>query len=176
LLTDDGLDKQAGGGRIVLKLVLKETLKFSKERIVEIDRLVKALKYEISSDKTGSEDAGAKASDSKNGDNKITDKKTAEARPARNVVANDKLIVKTGVRVRIDSGKLGLVSETVARYGKASYFYKVNLDNQGDNSLGFRYILGRDIYIQVERDFNRTPDPTAKDKPSTNLIQLGCRF
>ena len=176
LLTDDGLDKQAGGGRIVLKLVLKETLKFSKERIVEIDRLVKALKYEISSDKTGSEDAGAKASDSKNGDDKITDKKTAEARPARNVVANDKLIVKTGVRVRIDSGKLGLVSETVARYGKASYFYKVNLDNQGDNSLGFRYILGRDIYIQVERDFNRTPDPTAKDKPSTNLIQLGCRF
>jgi hypothetical protein len=176
LLTDDGLDKQADGGRIVLKLVLKETLKFSKERIVEIDRLVKALKYEISSDKTGSEDAGAKASDSKNGDDKITDKKTAEARPARNVVANDKLIVKTGVRVRIDSGKLGLVSETVARYGKASYFYKVNLDNQGDNSLGFRYILGRDIYIQVERDFNRTPDPTAKDKPSTNLIQLGCRF
>lgn len=176
LLTDDGLDKQADGGRIVLKLVLKETLKFSKERIVEIDRLVKALKYEISSDKTGSEDAGAKASDNKNGDNKITDKKTAEARPARNVVANDKLIVKTGVRVRIDSGKLGLVSETVARYGKASYFYKVNLDNQGDNSLGFRYILGRDIYIQVERDFNRTPDPTAKDKPSTNLIQLGCRF
>lgn len=174
--TGDELDKQAYEGRIVMKLVLKETLKFSKERVVEIDRLVKALKYEVSSDKTGSEAAGGEANNIKTGDNKITEKKTGEARPARNAVANGKLILKTGVRVRIDSGKLGLVSETEARYGKASYFYKVNIDNKGVNSLGFRYILGRDIYIQVERGFNRTMDPTAKDKPSTNLIQLGCRF
>lgn len=176
MLTDDELDKQAYEGRIVMKLVLKETLKFSKKRVVEIDRLVKALKYEVSSDKTGSEYAGAEANNIKTGDNKITDKKAGEARPARNAVVNSKLVLKTGVRVRIDSGKLGLVSETEARYGKASYFYKVNLDNQGVNSLGFRYVLGRDIYIQVERGFNRTMDPTAKDKPSTNLIQLGCRF
>lgn len=176
LLTDDEIDKQADDGRIVMKLVLKETLKFTKGRVVEIDRLVKALKYEVSSDKTGSEDAGAEVSDIKTGDNKITDKKAGEAHPARNAVVNDKLILKTGLRVRIDSGKLGVVSETEARYGKASYFYKVNLDNQGDNSLGFRYVLGGDIYIQVERDFNRTMDPTTKDKPNANLIQLGCRF
>ena len=174
--TDDELDKQAGEGRIVMKLVLKETLKFSKERVVEIDRLVKALKYEVSSDKADGENVGADTNDMQTGDKEIPDKKTGEARPARNAVVNDKLILKTGVRVRIDSGKLGLVSETEARYGKASYYYKVNLDNQGDNSLGLRYLLGRDIYIQVERDFNRTMDPTAKDKPSTNLIQLGCRF
>lgn len=174
--TDDELDKQAGEGRIVMKLVLKETLKFSKERVVEIDRLVKALKYEVSSDKADGQNVGADTNDIKTGDKEITDKKSGEARPARNAVVNDKLILKTGVRVRIDSGKLGLVSETEARYGKASYFYKVNLDNQGDNSLGFRYILGRNIYILVERDFNRTMDPTAKGKPNTNLIQLGCRF
>jgi hypothetical protein len=52
----------------------------------------------------------------------------------------------------------------------------VNLDNQGDNSLGFRYVLGRDIYIQVERDFIRTMDPTAMIKPNTNLIQQSYRF
>jgi len=176
MLTDEELDKQAAEGRIVMKLVLKETLKFSKERVVEIDKLVKALRYEVSSDKTGSEDADAEVNDIKTGDNKISDKKAGEAHPARNAVVNDKVILKTGLRVRIDSGKLGLVSETEVRYGKASYFYKVNLDSHGDNSLGFTYVLGRDIYIQVERDFNRTMDPAAKDKPSTNLIQLGCRF
>jgi hypothetical protein len=176
LLSDDELDKQAGNGRTVMKLVLKETLKFTKERVVEIDRLVEALKYEVSSDKTGSEDAGAEASDIKTGNHKITDKKAREAHPAGNAVVNDKVILKTGLRVRIDSGKLGLVSETEAKYGKASYFYKVNLDNQGDNSLGFRYVLGRDIYIQVERDFNQTMDPATKNKPNTSLIQLGFRF
>jgi hypothetical protein len=173
LLTDEEIDKQAEDGRIVMKLVLKETLKFTKGRVDEIDRLVKALKYEVSSDKTGSEDAGAEM-----GDIKIADKKSGDAHPAGNVnnAVNNKVILKAGLRVRVDSGKLGVVSETEARYGKASYFYKANLDNKGDNSLGFRYVLGRDIYIQVERDFNRTMDPTAQDKPSTNLIQLGCRF
>ena len=176
LLADDGFDKQADDGRTVMKLILKEILKFTKERVIEIDRLVKAMKYEVSSDKTGSEDAGAEARDIKTGDHKITDKKGGEAHPAGHAVVNDKVILKTGLRVRIVSGKLGLVSETEARYGKASYFYKVNLYNQGDNSLGFRYVLGRDIYIQVERDFNQTMDPATKDKPNTNLIQLGYRF
>lgn len=176
MLTDDELDKRANERRTVMRLVLKETVKFSKERVVEIDRLVKALKYEVSSDKTAGQDSGPEANDIKTGDNKITDKKTGDAPSARNAVVNDKGVIKTGLRVRIDSGKLGLVSETEARYGKASYFYKLNLDNQGDNSLGFRYILGRNIYLQVERDFNHTMDPAALDRPSTNLIQLGCRF
>jgi hypothetical protein len=176
LLTDDELDKQADEGRVVMKLVLKETLKFSEERVDEIDRLVKALKYEVSSDRTDSEDSGTEAGDIKTGVHKIADKKSGEAHPAVNAAVNNKVILKTGLRVRVDSGKLGVVSETEAKYGKASYFYKANLDNKGDNSLGFRYVLGRDIYIQVERDFNRTMDPAAQDKPSINLIQLGCRF
>ena len=176
LMTDNELDRRAEEGRIVMKLVLKETLKFSKERVVEIDKLVKALKYEVSSDTAGEDNAGAEANNIETGKNKINDKKQGETRPAGNAPANNKLILKTGVRVRIDSGKLGLVAETEARYGKGSYFYRVNLDSQSDNSLGFRYVLGGDIYIQVERDFNRTMDPTTKDKPNANLIQLGCRF
>lgn len=174
--TDNKLGKQTDEGRIVMKLVLKETLKFTKERVVEIDRLVKALKYEVSSDKTGHEDAGAEANDIKTGNNTTAEKKPGGTHPAGNTVVKDRVILKTGLRVRIDSGKLGLVSETEARYRNASYFYKVNLDNQGHNSLGFRYVLGKDTYIQVERDFNRTLNPAAKNKPSTNLIQLGCRF
>lgn len=176
MLTNDEFDKQANEGRTVMRLVLKETLKFSKERVVEINRLVKALKYEVSTDKAAGEETGAEMKDIKTGDHKITDKIAGEAHSSRNAVVNNKVVLKTGLRVRIDSGKLGLVSETEARYGKASYFYKVNLDNQGDNSLGFRYVLGGNIYLQVERDFNHTMDPTATDKPNTNLVQLGCRF
>ena len=168
--------QQADDGKIVMKLVLKETLKFTKERVVWIDSLVKAMKYEVSSDKLGRENVEAAAKNALTGDNKSNDHKPGDARPAKNAVVKDKLIVKTGLRVRIDGGRLGLVSESEAGYGKASYFYKVNLDNQGDNSLGFRYVLGRSVYIQVERDFIRTMDPTAHDKPNINLVQLGYRF
>jgi hypothetical protein len=181
MLTDDELDQQASEGRTVMRLVLKETLKFSKEHIVEIDRLVKALKYEVSTDKAANEEADAETNGIKTVDRKITDKIATErtagdTHSAKSPVVSDKVVLKTGVRVRIDSGKPGLVSETAASYGKASYFYRVNLDNQGDNSLGLRYVLGRNIYLQVERDFNHTMDPAASDKPSTNLIQLGYRF
>jgi hypothetical protein len=181
MLTDDELDQQTSEGRTVMRLVLKETFKFSKEHIVGIDRLVKALKYEVSTDKTAGEEADAETNGIKTVDRKITDKIATErtagdTRSAKSPVVSDKVVLKTGVRVRIDNGKPGLVSETEARYGKAFYFYKLNLDNQGDNSLGLRYVLGRNIYVQVERNFNHTMDPAASDKPSTNLIQLGYRF
>jgi hypothetical protein len=148
MLTDDELDSRANEGRTIMRLVLKETLKFSKERIAEIDRLAKALKYEVSTDKTADEETGAETNDIKTTDRKITgkmatDRMAGAAHPIKNAVVNDKVVIKTGLRVRIDSGKPGLVSETEARYGKALYFYKLNLDNQGDNSLGFRFILGR---------------------------------
>jgi hypothetical protein len=64
-----------------MTLVLKETLKFTEERVVEIDRLVKAMKYEVSSDKTGSEDAGAEVRDIKTSNHKITDKKPRDIQP-----------------------------------------------------------------------------------------------
>ena len=161
-------------GKIVMKLVLKETLKFSKERVVWFDGLVKALKYEVSSDKSGGDSAGG-IHDGVAGDNKSSGQK-GRARPAGNAAVKDRFTVKTGVRVRMDGGKPGLVSESEAGYGKASYFYKVNLDNRGGNSLGFRYVLGRNIHIQVERDFFRTLSPAANGKPSINLLQVGYRF
>jgi hypothetical protein len=59
--------------------------------------------------------------DIKTGDHKITDKKAGEAHPAGHAVVNDKVILKTGFQIRIDSEKLGLVSETEARYGKVLF-------------------------------------------------------
>jgi hypothetical protein len=171
LSSNNDPDNQANDGKIVTKLVLNETLKFTREHMPEIDRLVKALKIEVSSDRTYREDAGAVA-----GDNKA-DHKTGEARADKNnPVAKDKLFVKTGLRVRVESGKLGLESETEARYGNVSYFYKVNLDNRNDNSLGFTYVFGKAVSLQVERDFTRTMNPVSRDKPNINLVQLGFKF
>jgi hypothetical protein len=165
--------------RTVTRLMAKETLKFTREHIPEIDAFVNAMKVEITSEKTGAEEIGDKIGVSK-AENKISGNKAGEARSSKETpvvpVVQNKLFYKTGVRVRVDSGKVGLVSETEAKYGQASYFFKVNLDNQGDNSLGLRYALGRATSLQVERDFTQTMNPATRDKPSVNVIRLGFIF
>ncbi len=176
LSSNNDLYNQAADGKIVTKLILMETLKFTRERMPEIDRLVKALKIEVSSDKTYRENVGAVAGDNET-DNKTNVNKTGGTHAAENnPVAKDKLFVKTGVRVRVESGKLGLVSETEAKYGNVSYFYKVNLDHRDDNSLGLTYVLGKAVSLQVERDFARTMNPLSRGKPNINLVQLGLKF
>ncbi len=167
---------QAIEGRIVTRIMAKETLKFAREHIPEIDAFVNSLKVEFSSDRAGREETGAAANEI-GAENKVSDHKTGEARVNKGSPAiQNKLFFKTGVRVRVESGKIGLVSEIEARYGQTSWFYKVNLDNRGDNSLGFRYVLGKATSLQVERDFNRTMNPAAKDHPSVNVVRLGYNF
>jgi hypothetical protein len=164
---------QVNDGRIATKLVMKETLKFARENIPEINTLVNALKVEIASDRSMREDSKAEV---EAGDRKA-DNKSGKARADKgSPAAEDKIVFKTGLRVRVDSGKLGLASETEARYGKASYFYKVNLDNQGENSLGVRYVLDKTASLQIERDFSHTMNPATRNRPSVNVIQLGFRF
>jgi hypothetical protein len=165
--------------RTVTRLMAKETLKFTREHIPQIDAFVNSMKVEITSDKAAREITGDVANASK-AENIISDTKASEVRsnkgnPVVPVVQN-KLFYKTGVRVRVESGKVGLVSETEAKYGQASYFFKVNLDNQGDNSLGLRYALGKATSLQVERDFTQTMNPATRDKPSVNVIRLGFNF
>jgi len=84
------------------------------------------------------------------------------------------------LRVPVESGKLGVTSETEARYGKMTSFFKVYLDGQYDNSLGLKYVLGKDIHLQVERQVAHTTDfvtsDTANEKSSLNLVQLVCKF
>jgi hypothetical protein len=166
LLSNNELEAQAGENGMVSRVVLKETLQFARERFPEIDRMVKALRFEVSNSTSG-ENSVAEAKD---------DKEIIEASAAKKTIAQDKLYVKTGVRLRVESSSLGVASETEATYNSVSYFYKVNLDNQSDNSLGFTYVLGRDTYLQVERNFTGTLDPVTRDKPNRNLIQVVRKF
>ncbi len=169
LPSDNELDEQAKERRIVSKLVLKETLKFTRERIPEVDKLIRTLKLEVSNG-TYDENAGAETAD----------KRSGEEIAATNRTVKDELSLKTGLRVKIEDGTPGLVSETVAGYRKISSFFSVDLDNHNNNSLGVKYVIGRDIHVQVERDITRTKDPLTAEKTNVksilNLIQMVYKF
>jgi hypothetical protein len=177
LLNNSELDEQTYDKSVVTKLVLKETLNYTQEQVPEIDRMVKALKFEVSTENVNKEDAAAGMKDEAS-----NDKEAVEKRIVKKKSVDDKLFVKTGLRIPIESGKPSLVSETEARYHKVSSFIKVRLDGQYDNSLGVTYILGKDIHLQAERQVTHmtTTDPASQDKMNTtsslNLVQLVCKF
>ena len=171
LQSNDELDEPANANRMVTRIVLKETLKFTQERLPEIDKLVKILKFEISTNAVPEEDTEAEA-----GDNK-----TAETRAAHTPLAKNKLFLKTGLRVPVESRKVSLISETEAVYSNLSSFVKVNLDGQHDHSVGLAYALGSDTHLQVERQVTHTTTgPGTGDKTnlnaSINLIQVVRKF
>ncbi len=170
LQNNNEFEEQANAGRMATRIVLKETLQFTRERLPEIDKLVKALRFEVSTDMISS----AKAEEATH------DKSTGEARAAHTTMVNDRLFVKTGLRVPVENGRLGVASETEARYGNMTSFFKVYLDGRYDNNVGLTYILGKDIHLQVERQVAYTTDLVTGDKAtvksSLNLVQLVCKF
>jgi hypothetical protein len=159
------VDEQISDRNIVTKVVLNETLSLTRERIPEIDSLVKALKFEISSETTGTKS-----------EEETKDKGTIEASTVKKTVTEDKVYYKTGVRLRVEGSFLGLASETEVKYNSASYYYKVNFDHQNDNSLGFTCAVGRDIYIKLEHSFTGAIDPITKDRSNRNMVQLVSKF
>ncbi len=170
LKSNNELDEQANESRMVTRLVLKETLRFAQERVPEIDKLVKVLRLEVSTGMISSKNSEEEAGDHKISDTRAVDRK----------IAKDKLSIKTGLRVPVESGKVALVSETEASYGDVSSFVKVNLDGQYDNTVGLMYVIGRDLHLQIERRVSHAADPVTNDKTnarsSLNLIHFVCKF
>ncbi len=170
LQNNNEFQEQANESRMATRIVLKETLQLTRERLPEIDKLVKALRFEVSTDMVSGENAGTG----------IDDEMNNEARTARKTLAKDRFLLKTGLRVPVESGKLVVASETEARYGNVTSFFTIHLDGQYDNSLGLKYVLGRDLHLQVERQVAHTADFVTSDKAnvtsSLNLIQLVCKF
>jgi hypothetical protein len=170
LQNNNEFEEQANASRMATRIVLKETLQFTRERLPEIDKLIKALRFEVSTDMISS----AKA------DEGTHDKMTGEARAAHTAIVKDRLFVKTGLLVPVESGKLVVASETEARYGRMTSFFKIYLDGQYDNNVGLKYVLGKDMHLQVERQVAHTTDlimsDTANVKSSLDLVQLVCKF
>ena len=170
LQNNNEFEEQANANRMATRIVLKETLQFTRERVPEIDKLIRALRFEVSTDMVSGE----------NGGTDIDDEKNNETRIARNTLIKDRFLLKTGLRVPVESGKLVVASETEARYGKMTSFFKIYLDGRYDNNVGLKYVLGKDIHLQVERQVAHTTDlvtsDTANVKSSLDLVQLVCKF
>jgi hypothetical protein len=151
------LDEQANEGRTVTRIILKETLRYTQERLPETEALIKAMRFEVSTDRT-----------SPQGDE--------VARAVHHTPVEEGFFVKTGIRFPVDGGKLGVVSETEATYGKLLSFFKVRLDGQYDSTASLIYVLGRDLRLQVERQVTHetvlATGDTMNTKSSVGLIQL----
>ncbi len=163
------IDERMSEGRKVSKAVLKETLKFAQERLPEIDRLVKILRFEVSTDMVSEiEEASSE------------EPKTPGPRMARQTVAENRFFMKTGLRMPVDGGKMNLLSETEASYGSVSSYFRVQLSGRYDSRLGLVYTLSRDMHVQVERQVNHSADAVVnertKSKENMNLVQLVCAF
>jgi hypothetical protein len=159
------IDEQTSERNMVTKVLLNETLRLTRERIPEIDSLVKAIKLEISSETTGTKT-----------ENGTDDQGTTDAKAVKKTVDENEVYYKTGVRLNMEGSFLELVSETEVKYSVVTYYYKVHFYNQSDNSLGMTFVVGRDISIKLERSFSGTMDPITGDKANRNTVQLVSKF
>ncbi len=170
LQSNNEIDDQANAGRTVTRTVIKETLKFTQDRLPAINKLIKALRFEVSTDTVFIENAGTDTDAEKNN----------EARAARKTPVKESLLLKTGLRVPVESGKLVLTSETEVRFGKVTSFFTVHLDGQYDNSAGLKYAFAKDLHLQVERQIAHRADFVTSDttnaRTNLSLIQLVCTF
>jgi len=168
--SNTAMDEQANESRIVTRIILKETLRYTQDRLPEIEELIKAMRLEVSTDMISRQDDKAAAMDSK----------TRAARAVHHTPVEDRFFLKTGFRIPVDGGRLGVVSETEATYGNLSSFFKVRLDGRYDSTAGLIYVLSRDVRVQVERQVTHATVLAARDttntKSSLGLVQLVCTF
>ena len=166
LVSNTELEQQTDEGKMIQRIVAKESLRYIQERVPQIDTLVKALTFQISNDKF-------RAQEEKGIDNKPDEPQRASH--------EDKLLVTTGLRIPTDGGKMALLSQTEATYSSTlSMFFKVKLDKQFDNSLGLTYLFNKDIRLQALREITAASTGTTGEngnlKSTLDLVQLVCRF
>ena len=152
-------DGAAAQKRMVARAAVKETVKLALERMPEVERIVKALRFEVSTEQFTDGVSEQPAAGQ-------TDAGPASSRPT---TVRERFFVKTGLRIPIDNARPGLLSETSAVYGKFSSFFKLRLDGRNDARLGMRYDLSPDIHLLVERQ-------VAHELPASQSIQLVCAF
>jgi hypothetical protein len=168
--SNTALDEQASESRTVTRIILKETLRYAQDRLPEIEELIRAMRVEVSTDMIARQGDEAAAAVSK----------PRIAHTVHRAVAEDRFFLKTGLRIPVDGGRLGVVSETEATYGNLSSFFKVRLDGRFDNTAGLVYVISRDLRVQVERQVHHESAPAAGDatitRSSLELVQLVCTF
>ena len=163
----------ADGERIVARTVVKESMKLAMERLPSLERLIKVLKLEVSTDML------AKSEEENKGDETQPLPATQARGQAVHQAVKERFFMRTGLRIPIEQGKPTLLSETNAGYGSITSYFKVRLDSKLDSSLGLRYTLNRDMQVQVERTTADAVDPASggtERRSVSNTVKLVCLF
>jgi len=161
------------GERMVERIAMKESMKMALERLPQLERLIKMLKLEVSTEML------AKEEEQDEQDEARILSMTPKGGQAVHQAVKERLFVKTGLRIPIAQGKPTLLSETTAVYGSVTSYFNVRLDGKFDSRLGVRYTLSRDMQVQVERTIADAADPASGGtvrRSASNSIKLVCVF
>ena len=163
----------ADGGRMVARIAVKESVKLAVERLPRLERLIKVLKLEVSTDML------ARDEKDEDGDEALPAAALPERRQSVQQAVKERFFMRTGLRIPVEQGKPALLSETHAVYGSITSFLNLRLDGRHDSSLGLRYTLSPDMQVQLERATAGAADPapggTAR-RYVQNSIKLVCVF
>ncbi len=157
----------ANDGKAVTKLISKETLRFMRQKVPQIEQILATLKLDVA-DSASKDDPSPVFKNM----NQITELK--------NQNEDDKkgLSLQSRMRVRVNEGDITLVTETRATYRKASSYFRVNLRKPSDTTFGFKYVLGVNTHLQFERETKYNPsvnsayDDTPHGRMSQNALRL----
>jgi len=156
------------GERMVARIAVKESMNLALEHLPRLERLIKVLKLEVSTDMLARDEQEA------DGDEVLP----IAAAPVRRQAVKARFFMRTGLRIPIEKGKPTLLSETNAVYGSITSYFNVRLDSKLDSSLGLRYTLNRDMQVQVERttaDVDPASGGTVR-RSASNTVKLVCLF
>ena len=157
------------GERVVARIAVKESMNLALEHLPSLERLIKVLKLEVSTDMLARNENEAE------GDEALP----IAATPVRRQAVKSRFFMRTGLRIPVEKGKPMLLSETNAVYGSITSYFNVRLDSKLDSSLGLRYALNRDMRVQVERTTADAVDPASggtERRSVSNTVKLVCLF
>lgn len=157
------------GERVVARIAVKESMSLALEHLPRLERLIKVLKLEVSTDMLARDEEEAE------GDEDLL----VAATPVRRQEVKERFFMRTGLRIPIDKGKPTLLSETNAVYGSITSYFNVRLDSTFDSSLGLQYTLNRDMRVQAERTTADAADPASGGtgrRSVSNTVKLVCLF
>jgi len=163
----DERNELANEGRAVSKIAFRETLKIAQEQFPELDRLIKVLKLEVSTELISDVGATSGIEMRKAPVQQVTLQKPVETR----------FFMKTGLRIPVENGKVNLLSETTAVYGNISSYVRVQVGGRGDSRLGVIYAMNHDMHLQIEHQLNRSAGSGQTMNAATlDVVQLMCVF
>jgi hypothetical protein len=157
------------GERMVARIAVKESMNLALEHLPRLERLIKVLHLEVSTDMLSRDEEKAEEDEAL----------PIVATPVQRRAVKARFFMKTGLRIPIEKGKPTLLSETNAVYGSITTYFNVRLDSKFDSSLGLRYTLNRDMQVQVERTIADAADTASggiERRSVSNTVKLVCLF